>query len=127
MSFQHGPGQQVTGATVVMLPGDAPGSLTLPGEHDTVRALQLEFVGAAHGSALSAADASLVATELYTLSMLTLAHFNLLWGSVKAPGGVRAMGAGGPPVTAHLPLHAYLVWRMQSLTSLLCASGGSCN
>lgn len=120
-----GPGGQPSAATLALLPSDDPGALVLPGEHDTLRTLQLAFVGSG-GSGRVAEAHHKVAAELYGLAVLSAAHFLLLWGTCTAPTGLRvpAVGGGAPP-SAHLPLHAYLVERMLALLRALCDGCGA--
>ncbi len=120
VSEQHG--QQGTSATVLLLPGDDPALLTLPGEHDTVRLLRLDLVASGGTSGegsehLGQQQAVLeLVQELSSLALLNAAHYSLLYGSCTAPAGLRV--GTGPPVAAHLPFHAALASRLLSLVLL---------
>jgi hypothetical protein len=108
---------------LALLPSDDPASLTLPGEHDIARALELRFLGRAraNGESSGTEEQMAVARELHALSVVNAACFTLLWGSCTMPGGLRAGGGhGGSPATAHLPFHAYLAGRLLGLICLLC-------
>ena len=117
MSEQHG--QQGTSATMLLLPGDDPAMLTLPGEHDTMRLLRLDLVASGCSSEHLGAQQALLerVQELQALALLNAAHYSLLYGSCTAPAGLR--GGTGPPVAAHLPFHAALVGRLLSLLLLI--------